>query len=266
MPSVDVLQGTDGEGSIYYETYGPDDAAAVVFAHGAGGNRLSWWQQVPHFSRQHRVIAFDHRTFGRSRCKPGGFSTRYFAGDLLAILDAEGVSRASLVCQSMGGWTGLPTALRHPERVACLVLCDTPGGLYTDRIGEALAQTGERIRTAGIDANAALAPDFPARRPEMAHLYGQISGLNVAVEPTALAALYAEEARIAPEELTSYRTPTLVLAGEHDLLFPREMMAHVADLVPGAELRDFPGCGHSTYFEDPEAFNEHVGAFVSKHG
>lgn len=275
MPNLDVLQGTPGESSIYYETHGAEThgdeqngnegGSAVVFAHGAGGNSLSWWQQVPHFARRHRVITFDHRTFGRSRCKPGGFRTSYFSSDLLAILDAEGIARAALVCQSMGGWTGLPLAIHHPERVACLVLCDTPGGLYTDQIAQALARTGERIRSAGIDANAALAPSFPERRPEMAHLYAQISALNVAALPTALAALLAEEARISPDELASYRTPTLVLAGEHDLLFPREMMAHVAELIPGAELRDFPGCGHSTYFEDPRAFNEHVGAFVAKH-
>jgi pimeloyl-ACP methyl ester carboxylesterase len=55
-----------------------------------------------------------------------------------------------------------------------------------------------------------------------------------------------------------------VLAGEHDLLFPRELMVHIADLIPGAKLSDFPGCGHSTYFEDPARFNEVVGAFVAK--
>lgn len=266
MPSLDVATGTPAEGSIYYEVSGPTDGPVVVFAHGAGGNRLSWWQQVPHFAQRHRVITFDHRTFGRSRCLPGGFSTTHFAGDLRAILDAEEVSQAALVCQSMGGWTGLPLTLQSPERVSCLVLCDTPGGLYTEQIGRALAATGERIRDAGIDANTALAPDFPARRPEMAHLYAQISGLNTEVEPTALSTLYAEEARIAPEALASFRTPTLVLAGEYDLLFPAAMMAHVASLIPGATLLDFPGCGHSTYFEDPETFNTRVGAFVVSHG
>ena len=40
---------------------------------------------------------------------------------------------------------------------------------------------------------------------------------------------------------------------------------HVAELIPGASLLDFPGCGHSTYFEDPAAFNEQIGAFVRRH-
>jgi 3-oxoadipate enol-lactonase len=254
----------NGDASIYYESHGSADAPALVFAHGAGGNRLSWWQQVPEFAARYRVITFDHRSFGRSRCGPEGFATRYFAGDLLAVLDAEGIARASLVCQSMGGWTGLATTLAQPERVACLVLCDTPGGLFSDEIARALASTGQRISEAGIDANAALAPDFPQRSPAMAHLYAQISALNTEVDPGALAALAAPEARIDPGALTEFATPTLVVAGEHDLLFPLETLRHVAELVPGADFQAFSGCGHSVYFEDAEAFNREVGRFVAR--
>ena len=257
---------------MFGDVFGDTDASvagaspAVVLAHGAGGNAISWWQQVPHFARQHRVVTFDHRGFGRSHCEPGAFRTSHFPDDLLRVLDAERIERAALVCQSMGGWTGLPTALRHPERVTCLVLCDTPGGLFTDEIARALAGAGERIRDAGIQANAALAPDYPRRQPEMAHLYARISALNTGVGPGALAALGAPEARIDPASLAGFRIPTLVVAGEHDLLFPAESLRRVAELIPGAAYREFAGCGHSVYFEDAPAFNRVVGEFVSKHG
>ena len=66
MPRVEVPGAT-----LYYEAEG--EGPAVVFAHGAGGNRMSWWQQAPEFARDHRVIRFDHRSFGRSRCEPGAF-------------------------------------------------------------------------------------------------------------------------------------------------------------------------------------------------
>src|SRR5438094_6559471 len=49
---------------LYYEVHG--NGPAVVFAHGAGGNHLSWWQQVPVLARQYRCISFDHRGFGQS--------------------------------------------------------------------------------------------------------------------------------------------------------------------------------------------------------
>ena len=47
---------------LYYESHGqgPD----IVFAHGRGGNHLSWWRQVPVFSENHRCISYDHRGWG----------------------------------------------------------------------------------------------------------------------------------------------------------------------------------------------------------
>ncbi|HEY6597933.1 MAG TPA: alpha/beta hydrolase, partial [Pseudomonadales bacterium] len=90
---------------IYYEVTG--NGPALLFAHGAGGNAASWWQQVPAFSGDHRVITFDHRGFGRSRCAAEQFSAAAFDADALAILDAEKIDRAAVICQSMGGWTGV---------------------------------------------------------------------------------------------------------------------------------------------------------------
>jgi 3-oxoadipate enol-lactonase len=250
---------------IHYDVYGPAGAPAIAFAHGAGGNGLSWWQQVPHFAEDHRVLTFDHRSFGRSTCEPGHFAATRFADDLRAVLDAEGVRRAALVCQSMGGWTGLRTALESPERVRALVLCDTPGGLATPEIAAAMAGVGDRVGASGIQANAALAPDYGERQPEMAHLYALISSLNTGFDPGTLAALAAPEARIAVAALAGFAPPTLVIAGERDLLFPPSALRSVADAIPGAEYREFARCGHSVYFEDARAFNRAVRDFLAKH-
>ena len=70
--------------SLYYETHG--SGPAVVLAHGAGGNAMVWWQQVPHFARRHTVVVFDHRGFFRSRCAPEALDPGLFASDLAAIL------------------------------------------------------------------------------------------------------------------------------------------------------------------------------------
>ena len=60
---------------IYYEVHG--EGPVLVFAHGMGGNHLSWWQQVPEFvGRGYRVVTFDHRGFGRSTCPPESFHPR----------------------------------------------------------------------------------------------------------------------------------------------------------------------------------------------
>ena len=55
---------------LHYQVYG--EGETVVFAHGAGGNLLSWWQQIPFFSRRFQCVTFDHRGFGHSLDEPEG--------------------------------------------------------------------------------------------------------------------------------------------------------------------------------------------------
>jgi 3-oxoadipate enol-lactonase len=95
MPKIQV-NGID----LYYEVHG--DGPAIVFAHGAGGNHLSWWQQVPVFTRQYCCITFDHRGFGQSSDNPNGPGSQAFVEDLKQLLDHLKIERASPVAQSMG--------------------------------------------------------------------------------------------------------------------------------------------------------------------
>ncbi len=249
------------DASIHYEVYG--DGPALVLAHGAGGNRLSWWQQIPILSRTHRVLAFDHRGFGRSTCED--FHPRHFADDLTAVLDTAGIERTALVCQSMGGWSGLPFALRKPERVSCLVLACTPGGYANDEVLASAASVGERIEAAGIDHTPALGADFVRRRPDLRFLYDRIGELNTGVGLSAVSKLFDPAARISADELETLQVPVLMLSGSDDLLFPPATLRSVARDVPGARFEEIRGAGHSIYFEMPDRFNALVGKFAAGH-
>ncbi|MCU0668674.1 MAG: alpha/beta hydrolase [Myxococcota bacterium] len=255
MPSIE----TDGA-TLHYECHGAGPAIALV--HGSGGSALSWWQQVPHFARRHRVVSFDHRGFGRSRCAEGALDPNYFAADLGAVLDAAGVERAALVCQSMGGWTGVGFALAQPARCAALVLAGTPGGIATPAIESHSAGLPQRMAARGF-LGMALAPDFPQRDPRRAFLYEQIAALN---PPTTLPTLLPKlgAMRVAPERLAALAMPALLLVGTEDAFFSIEGLREVAALLPRARLHVFPGVGHSVYFEEPDAFNGMVDAFLKE--
>src|SRR5262249_31711367 len=118
---------------LYYEDTG-GNAAAILFLHGAGGNHLSWWQQVPVFAEEYRCVTVDQRSFGQSLVAPGGMDPTALATDALALLDHLGIARAALVAQSMGGWAAVGAAVRAPERFWAIVLANTVGNLTNDDI------------------------------------------------------------------------------------------------------------------------------------
>ena len=114
---------------LFYEDSDAENAdgkPVLFFLHGAAGNHMSWWQQVPTFRQSYRCIAIDHRGFGRS-LDTTGEGTAKFIDDLEALVDHLGVPQLSLVAQSMGGRASLGYAVRHPERVKALVMADTWG-------------------------------------------------------------------------------------------------------------------------------------------
>ena len=248
---------------IYYEAHG--EGSPIVLAHGAGGNTLVWWQQIAHFARRHKVVAFDHRGWGRSQCTPEHKHARYFADDMRAVMDDAGVERAAIICQSMGGWTGMQFTLANPERVSCIVLSGTPGGVQTPGVIEA-REARARGRTIDLDRpipwnepHLALAPDAFDKASAMAFLYRQLSGLNPPIGDTGTG-----EIGVSPDALSGYNIPTLMVAGAQDRIFPLAILEEVSQVIPGAKLHTIAEAGHSPYFETAEEFNRVVGTFIAE--
>lgn len=247
------------DAAIYYETYG--DGPWVTLLHGAGGNASVWFQQIPVFARHWRVIAMDHRGFGLSRCEPEALRVNRFADDLRRVLDAEGVETTALVCQSMGGWTGLRFALDHPDRVAALVMSATPGGVMTDAVKRNFRAAGERARTARSAAEIVLSASFRERERALTVLYEQLGRFNGPTDKV-LQQLADPDNVVSLEALRGLQLPVLFVAGDSDPIFPPAALKDVAGLVPGAALQTM-STGHSPFFEQPHAFNAVVEAFLS---
>jgi pimeloyl-ACP methyl ester carboxylesterase len=246
---------------LYYESHGPSegDPPTIVLLHGAAGNHISWWQQVPHFRDAYRCVTIDHRGFGRSHDATGEGGTR-FVDDLEALLGELGVERAALVAQSMGGRTALGFAVRHPDRVSALVMADTWGFFdWPELIEERERMRSQPGATAPLEQRA-LGSAFQRKHPRLRFLYEQIAGLN----PPRPQQLLQPEGAPTKDEVAALTVPVLFIVGSEDPLTPPSVLQRVHDLIEGSEYREFPALGHSVYFEDPAGFNEAVGEFIGR--
>lgn len=255
---------TSHDTDIYYEVHG-NGPRTLVFAHGMGGNAAIWFNQIAHFSRECRVIAFDHRYFGRSRCAVDTYRPEWFADDAIAILDAENIDTAVFVCQSMGGWTGSQLAIGHPDRIAALVMSHTPGvfvhkSAVNDRPVANLVS--ERPANPKPFATPALAADYPDKNPAGAALYSEISAFNDIDRSVIPRRIGEASLSVDTDTLVDYRVPTLFITADKDILFPSHYIEALAKTVPGAECRNLGDAGHSSYFEIPDTFNATLAAFV----
>ncbi len=253
MP-IEHLNGID----LCYESHG--EGPAVVFLHGAGGNHISWWQQIPTFRERYRCITIDHRGFGAST-DPEREGAARFVDDLEALLDRLDVDRAALVAQSMGGLTALGLSARRPQRVSALVMCDTWGFFDWPELRERAAELRDEERAQASLAQRALGSRFQEREPARTFLYQQLFDLNPQREPLA-GGLASELTR---DEVAAIEVPSLFIVGADDELTPPEIIHRVHELIPGSEYVEFEGCGHSVYWESPGEFNETVAAFLAKH-
>ena len=242
---------------MFYECHGT--GPAVVFAHGAGGTHLSWWQQIPVFLEHFQCVTFDHRGFGRSRDvgdKPG---QRSFVQDLRNLLDHLDIQKAALVGQSMGGWTALGFASSFPERVTALVMCDSPGGHTNSEV--------DRLMAARSEDREAFAKSFSEQEPELAFLYegirrstGDRTSDDWSNLRRGLFSAPVDASRVIENEI-----PTLFVVGEEDSIFPPELIEAVHRDIPGSELAIIPDAGHSVYFERPKVFNRLVKEFLKRY-
>jgi 3-oxoadipate enol-lactonase len=258
---------------IAYEVSG--SGPPLIFAHGLGGCYLSWWQQVAHFAPRHTCVSFSHRGFFPSTAPEGGPDPRAYANDLAALVDHLGLGDITLVCQSMGGWTGVEYALMRPGRVRKLVLAATTGSLDPRQMREP-----ERGRLAGWARDAAEArtdmlarnilpacgPAMAEAQPALHHLYAQMDKLTTGFDKEAVRARMGEMRRRPPADLVAARCPVLFIAGGRDQVIAPFAAEAMASEIPGSRVATIPAAGHSAYFEYAATFNALVEAFLAEPG
>lgn len=254
----------------------------VVLLHGGGLDRasLSWRHVLPALAGDRHVLAPDLPGYGGSEPLPTGEVTvPGYVSFLEGFLDAVAIESTALVGLSLGGGVALGFALDHPERVDRLVLVDSyglggtvPGGrlattLMTARpvvrltwwaLRRSRRLTGLAVR--GILGPGNATPDLVdevyavlqtpgAARPWIQLQRNEVAGGRLRTDYV--------------DRLPDLAVPTLLVHGEADPLVPVEWAVRAGTLLPDAEVRLLPGCGHWPPREAPDKVTELVGAFLA---
>ena len=243
------------------------DGEPVVFLHGLGGSRTSWEPQLAGLRTEFRCIAWDMPGYGVSvPVAPLTFAA--IADSVARLLDNAGVERAHLVGESFGGMHALHTALRHPQRVARLVLANTSPAFGLDGTDPAAWRAA---RLAPLDAGRSPA-DIAA--DVLTSIAGPILSEDaLAMRVAGFARIPATGLRAAVEclpthdvraRLGSIASPALVVAGGLDTETPAAYSRVLAEGLPNAELVVLDGVGHLAVSEVPQTFNRLARAFLSR--
>jgi pimeloyl-ACP methyl ester carboxylesterase len=215
---------------LYYEIYGAGEPLLLV--HGNGGSIADWRAQIDFFRKHYRVIAMDSRSQGRSGTGPDSLSYEQMSDDLAALLDHVRVGPAYVLGWSDGGIEALLLGIRHPGKVK---------------------------KIASMAAN--ISPADSSLYPEVTALVR--SGLEAAPPGSReheLTRLVLEQPHIDPASLASITAPTLIMAGDHDVILDQHTL-EIFHHIPNAQLAIFPDATHMIPYDDPARFNAAVERF-----
>ena len=236
--------------------------APVILLHANTGMIESWSAQIDALrAASFRVIAFDRRGWGGSQPDPAtGPQPGTVAGDLDALADHLKLDRFDLVGVAGGGFVALDYAAWKPERIGKMIVAATSGQLAEKQMKEFSA----RIEFEGFRAlppvHREVGPSYRGGNPEGVKRWMEIEEhaqqKGAPNQPLRTPNTYAK--------LETIATPTLVLAGDADMVSPPEMMRIWSRHLQHATFDFVPDAGHSIAWEQPDAFNARMLAFLAR--
>ena len=231
---------------MYYEEHG--EGPPLLLLHGGTCSIERPPMGIPFFSDEFQVIAPEQMGHGRTAdATDRAFHYHDMAEDTVELLRQLKIESASVIGLSDGGMVGLDMAIHHPDRVTKLVL------------------TGANYRTDGYSADAwewllAVKPgDWPH---ELREDYERLSPDGPSHWPAfleRLQSMWAVEPNYTDEQMRSVKAPTLVIAGDQDIITPEHSVA-LFRAIPDAQLCVLPNAGHGalpieailTFLQEPD--------------
>lgn len=228
-----------GTARIHCETFGMGEEA-VLFLHGNGSTPRDFDCQYPAFAQRYRVITMDSRGQGHSTFGEEAFGLVRIADDIPVVLDALGETAVHVVGFSDGGNIGLLLAQRHPERMKRFVCSGAnlyPEGLKPEVLADIWADYRRQEEQAAFD--------------------------EAAVREMRILGLMTDEPQIDPAALANVAVPTLVMAGDRDMI-AEEHTRLIARSLPHSRLCIVPDSSHFTFSDQPEFVNRVMLEFLEE--
>ena len=224
---------------MYTEVYG--DGPPLLMIHGNNGDMGAFFRNVPYFEKHYKVILADSRSQGRSLDPDHPLNFEMMA-DYAALLDAMHIDSAYVLGWSDGGINALLLALRHPEKVKKLVATGANLWVGPDPFAPGLWDQMEHEYTTGLTKTYSTPKEKNDRK---------------------LFLLDWWEPHITLAQLRSIQTPSLIMAGDHDVIsLPHTLVIY--QNLPHASLWIVPDSGHPTIIEHAGEVNRKVDEFFTQ--
>jgi 3-oxoadipate enol-lactonase len=264
MPKVEV----NGI-KVYYELHGPEDADVLVLSNGVLMSTVSWAFQAATLARHYRLLLYDCRGMWQSEHPPGPYTMELHADDLAGLLDTLAIDAAHIGGTSYGAEVSMVFALKYPERTRSLVVTSAVSqvdpqlqGLIGSWIAAARARDPDLLFQVVYPLT--FSEDWIAANQETLDLARErYESLDFAAF---LELLLCFAKLNITADLHRIAAPSLVIAGELDLLKPRKYSEIIAREIPGAEFALIPQAGHAAMWEKAGVFNSLILGFLAKHG
>jgi alpha-beta hydrolase superfamily lysophospholipase len=221
------------DATLYYETYGTGEP--LLLLHGNSQSIKAFSKQIPDLAKKYKVIAVDTRGQGRSTDESSlPLSYDKFADDMRQFLDSLGIKKTNVLGWSDGGNTGLIMAIKYPSYVNKLA-----------ETGANLTPTTDAIENKTLNTVRKVLSDVKKKSDP------------AAVKQQRLLSLLLNEPNISLESLNTIKSPTLVMAGEKDMIKEKHTRSIAAN-IPNSKLIIFKGASHFVPVEQIKAFNDSV--------
>ena len=257
---IDGLSLTLADGTILaVHVDGPEGAPCVVFANSVLTDLSVWDAQARALAGRYRVVRYDQRGHGASEAFEGKMDFDRYGADLLAVMDAAGVEKCAVVGLSMGCPTALAAVAAAPHRFVAFVAVD---GVMRSAPGRDVYWT-ERREIALNDGMQAIADTTVSRwlagEPADTDISIRLEKMILGTSSAGFAA--ATYALSSYDHSTALTCPILGIAGAEDGPMPDAVAEHFGQF-PGAQIVIIPDAGHLPNFQNPEAFNAVLLAFL----